>query len=135
MSEMLELSFGQFASLARRRGWTKDYLLEVSDRDFGQKYDYKTGRWVKNSAYVEDFWDRVLHGKHAENVIPYRSVIEFYQRHLVFEIKPDQARCWCGCGQPVFGAAKYASPTCREAKTNIRTPVKMKTRTIPRAKV
>jgi hypothetical protein len=57
---------------------------------------------------------------HSTNIIPYRSVIEFY---LAAEASPNAGPlCVCGCGRPVFDRKKYALPGCktRAAREKVR---------------
>ena len=87
------IAFQQFAQLAARRIWTVDELAK--------RFDDRIER-------PTDFFNRVLSGKFKESVIPYRSVIEFYQA-AVTGLEPSSSSrptCACGCGQIVFRQKK-----------------------------
>jgi hypothetical protein len=58
-----EVTFGDFAALARRRGWTVDFLTE----QFRERTDKP-----------RELFERVFQGQYADVVIPYRSVLAFY---------------------------------------------------------
>ncbi len=57
------VSFKEFSALARSRSWTVQALAE---------------RFRGRIDSPADFFARVLSRKYSDNVIPYRSVIEFY---------------------------------------------------------
>ena len=61
-----------------------------------------------------EFFNRVLSPDHFANVIPYKSVIEFF---LVAEAANTGPACACGCGRPVFDRKKYALPGCKKKVT------------------
>jgi hypothetical protein len=71
-----------------------------------------------------DFFERVISCRHHGEdrggvVIPYRSVVEFYNHELHFfkdTAGKHQRLCVCGCGKPVFGQHKYASEACRKRR-------------------
>lgn len=98
---MIEVTFRDFAELARRREWTVEFLAE------------RFQGWIEAPR---DFFCRVMQGQHADVVIPYRSVLDLYQQELAFEQAETgrERRCFCGCGQRVWGQKKWATPGCRK---------------------
>lgn len=103
---MREVTFKEFAQLAKRRGHTVDSLTDL----FRGKIED-----------AREFFERVLScrykGEDRSNaVIPYRSVIEFYRQdcHFFMDLNPKQRLCACGCSQPVFDRKKWAKPGCRK---------------------
>jgi hypothetical protein len=103
---MREITFKDFATVARKRGHTAESLAE---RFRGK---------VENPS---EFFERVMSCKYKGEdrtgiVIPYRSVIEFYNEELHYfgESHENHRRCACGCGSPVFDRQKWASPACKK---------------------
>ena len=96
---MTEVNFGDFAKLASRRGLTPEYLAE---------------RFTNKIERPSEFFHRVFQSQHAAVVIPQRSVLEFYTSMLHHSSIGQHDPCACGCGQPVFGRKKWASPGCRK---------------------
>lgn len=101
-----EVTLGEFAQLAKRRGHTVDSL---ADSFRGKIEDPR------------EFFERVMSCRYkgegrSDVVIPYRSVIEFYRQDCRFfkDLNPKQRLCACGCGQPVFDRKKWAKPGCRK---------------------
>jgi hypothetical protein len=96
-----EITFKDFASLARRRGHSPDSLAH--------RFKGK----IENPA---EFFHRVMQEKFAVVVIPYRSVLAFYTEELHYfkDTNPRQRRCACGCDQPVFDRQKWAAPGCKK---------------------
>jgi hypothetical protein len=101
-----EVTFKEFAHLAKRRGHTVDSLTDL----FRGKIEDP-----------REFFDRVLSCRYKGEdrstvVIPYRSVIEFYRQdcHFFMDLNPKQRLCACGCGLPVFDRKKWAKPGCRK---------------------
>jgi hypothetical protein len=98
---MREVTFGDFAKLATRRGLTPEYLAE---------------RFTDKIERPSEFFHRVFQGQYAAVVIPYRSILAFY----VAELNCHQDSigrhnvCACGRGAPVFDRKKWASPGCRQ---------------------
>src|SRR3990172_4067654 len=94
-----DLTFKDFASVARRRGHTPESLAE---------------RFKGKIENPSEFFHRVMQDRFADVVIPYRSVLAFYTQELYYfkESNPRQRRCACGCEQPVFDRQKWASPAC-----------------------
>jgi hypothetical protein len=105
MGQVPEITFEDFAALARRRGLTLDFLIETFRGRFGARV-----------GDVRDFFERVFMGRYADNVIPYRAVIELYLSELgVHQAETGrERRCSCGCGQRVFDRRRYASNACRQ---------------------
>lgn len=103
---MSEITFKDFAAVAKRRGHSAESLAEI----FRGKIEEP-----------RDFFERVMAGKwkgedRSDVVIPYRGVIEFYQSELHYfgDSNAIHKRCACGCGAPVFDRKKWASAACRK---------------------
>ena len=103
---MNEVTFKDFAIVARKRGHTAESL---ADRFRGK---------IENQS---EFFERVMtcryHGEDRSGVvIPYRSVIAFYSEELHYfqDTNQKHRQCACGCGLPVFDRKKWASPGCRQ---------------------
>jgi hypothetical protein len=103
---MNEISFGNFCKLAKSRGHTVESL---ADRFRGK---------IENPS---EFFERVMSCRYRGKdrpwvVIPYRLVIEFYKEglHYFKDSHPEQRRCACGCGAPVFDRKKWASSACKK---------------------
>ena len=101
-----EVTFKDFAMVARRRGHTCESLAE------------RFRRKIENAS---EFFDRAMACRYkgedrSDVVIPYRSVIEFYRAELHYfgDSHEEHRRCACGCGYPVFDWKKWASPGCRQ---------------------
>ncbi len=98
---MEEVTFGDFAKLATRRGWTVDALAQKFRGRIDDPREYFT---------------RVLGGRYSDVVIPYRSVLELYS--IEFFYRQDEMDnmevCACGCGLQVRDRRKWASPGCRQ---------------------
>ena len=92
------ISFAEFASRARAANFNMDSLVDL----FRGKIEDP-----------RDFLTRVFQPKHADVVVPYRSVLEFYQRLLRIAEKNERA-CQCGCGVVVFDRSKYATEACKK---------------------
>ena len=95
-----EITFKNFSNLAKRRGWTPEFLAE------------------KFKGIIEspsEFFHRCLSGKLDWNtVIPYKSVLDFYWRELSPLIEEKAGRfCICGCQRRVYGRKQFASGYCR----------------------
>lgn len=99
---IVEVTFKEFAVLARRRRWSAEALAA---RFRGQ---------IPNPM---DFFNCALSGRHPGVVVPYRSVIEFFQEQKSEQLTfPGAARhraCACGCGEIVFPGRKWSRPGCR----------------------
>ena len=96
-----EVTFGDFAALARRRGWTKEFLAE---------------RFHGRIDEPRKFFEAVWQGQYAATVIPFNSVLGFYKRELGLHRMESgrDRRCACGCGARVFDRKKWAGPACRK---------------------
>jgi hypothetical protein len=101
-----EITFKDFATLARNRGHTAESLAE---------------RFRGTIEEPREFFERVMTCKYKREdrsyvVIPYRSVIEFYleELHYFGESHAKHRRCACRCGAPVFDRKKWASPACKK---------------------
>jgi len=98
---VIGISFGDFAALARRRGWTLDFLAE---------------RFRERIERPREFFERVLQGRYADVVIPFNSVLAFYCQELGLHQLATriERRCACGCGARVFDRKLFASQACRQ---------------------
>jgi len=100
-----EVTFRDFAALAKRRGWTPEFLAE----EFRGKIEEPS-----------DFFHRVLSCKYRGEdrsgvVIPYQSVLDLYHKELSPLIVEGNVRlCECKCGRRVHGKKSYASGACRK---------------------
>ena len=97
-----EVTFREFAARARRRRWTPESL--------GARF---RGR-IPNPI---DFFGRALSGRHPDIVIPFRSVIEFFEEQQAEQLAIPGAvqhrLCACRCGAPVYDRKRWATPGCR----------------------
>lgn len=103
---MREITFKDFATVARKRGHTAESLAE---------------RFRGKIENPSEFFERVMSRKYkgedrSEVVVPYRSVIEFFTDELHYFQHTNQKlrQCACGCSQPVFDRKKWASPACKK---------------------
>jgi hypothetical protein len=98
---MREITFGDFAKLANRRGLTPEHLAE---------------RFTDKIERPSEFFHHVLQGQYAGVVIPDHRVLSFYASELeCHQDSMGQHRvCACGCGQAVFDRKKWASPGCKK---------------------
>ena len=96
-----EVSFKEFASIARKRGQTPESLAE---------------RFKGKIENPNEFFQRVMQERFAHVVISYRSVLEFYvdELHYFNDSSPGGRRCACGCNQPIFDRQKWASAACKK---------------------
>lgn len=96
-----EVIFKDFASLAKRRDWTPEFLAEK----FRGKIDGPS-----------EFFHRCLNGKPDWNVvIPFGSVLNFYWQELSPLIEEESVCfCICGCQRRVYGRKQYATSYCRK---------------------
>lgn len=91
------ITFADFAALAKRRGWTLDFLAE---RFRGQIDDPQGAR---------GYFARVLDRRHADVVIAHNSVLAFCLERL----GTDRV-CACGCGRPLHRLnQQWATDACR----------------------
>ena len=99
------VTYEDFAKLARRRGWTAQFLAE---------------KFLGRIEEPRAFFERVLKGgsgsgSQGGTLIPYRSVLAFYQAELAQGMAAGGRRtCKCGCRKPVFGRKRLASAVCRK---------------------
>ena len=99
-----EVTFKDFASLAKRKGWTPEFLAEK----FRGKIEGPS-----------EFFHRVLSCKYNGEdrswvAILSRSVLDFYWKELSPLIEEQSVRfCICGCQRRVYGRKQYASNYCR----------------------
>ncbi len=106
VSGMVEVTFKDFSDLARRRGWTVQFLAE---------------RFRGIIEEPTEFFTRVLacryQGEYRGDVtIPYRSILEFYRAELTFRQQETgrERFCACGCGTRVWDRKKWATCACRK---------------------
>jgi hypothetical protein len=104
-----EVSMRDFAGLCRQRKYGIDYLVE----QFAGKFGCADGMARETTR---QFFERLQLGRSAANVIPFRCLIEFYQRELGYlqDATGEERRCACGCGQHVFGRKKWAAASCKQ---------------------
>jgi hypothetical protein len=115
MGEILrtEITFKDLAAVTRKRGHTAESL---ADRFRGK---------IENAS---EFFERVMTCRYrgedrSSVVIPYRSVLEFYNQELHYfqDSNTKHRQCACGCELPVFDRKKWVSPACRQrvARKNV----------------
>jgi len=96
----VEVAFRDFASLAQRRDWTPQFLAE---------------RFRGAIEEPTELFTRILSGKTPDTVIPYASVLAFYQAEISPILADGGIRlCACGCGSRVYGRKQYAKAACRQ---------------------
>lgn len=102
---MLAVTYADFAKLALRRGWTAAFLGE-----------HFRGRIEEPRAFFERVLACSSNGKDLSgSLIPFRSVLQFYQIELPRAMPAEgTGGCECGCGKPLHGRKKLASPACRK---------------------
>jgi len=99
-----EVTFRDFASLAKHKGWTAEFLAE----EFRGKIEGPS-----------EFFHRVLSCKYKGKdrswvVIPYASVLVLYWQELSPFVEDKSVRlCICGCQRRVYGRKQYATNYCR----------------------
>lgn len=105
----LEVTFGDFHALARRRGWTKEFLTErfreqLDDPRHPPRYG------------ARKFFEAMFQGQYAATVIPFNSVLQFYRQELgLHQLATGiEKRCRCGCGARVFDRKVFASTACKQ---------------------
>ena len=99
---MREITFGDFAKLASKRGLTAECLAE---------------RFANKIERASEFFHRLFQGQHASVVIPYRSVVAFFLSELQCHqasIGSHNRTCACGCNATIFDRKKWASAGCRQ---------------------
>jgi len=105
-----EITFNDFANMARRLGYTKkDLARHISEWwDNGEETSLP-GAKESNSQFAE----RVFSPLYGEVVIPYQPLLTLYQswddpyRELATKV------CSCGCRRGVLGKGQYATDYCR----------------------
>lgn len=100
--DVREVTFKDFRSIAERRGYTVESLVDL----FRGKIEEP-----------REFFNRVMTGKGGkadvgDTVIPFKSVLAQFREWHSFE--GHRRFCACECGNPVFGAKKWATPACRK---------------------
>ena len=109
------VTYADFAKLARRRDWTAAFLAE-----------HFRGKIEEPRAFFERVLACRSNGEDLSgSLIPYRSVLEFYQREFSSAMPPGgTGGCECGCGKPLHGRKKLASAACRKRveRRRARTP-------------
>ena len=96
------ITFNQFQALAKRRGWTVDFLAA-----------FVKGELDEPKRTIE----RILKTGPAETVIPYTCLIELYLKataKLAEGTPTGRGYCVDGCGQRVMGRKKFASDAYRK---------------------
>ena len=98
-----EVTFRDFASLAKKREWTPEFLAE---------------KFRGTIEGPSEFFHRCLIGKpNWDVVVVYKSVLDLYWRELSPLIQEETVRlCICGCGQRAYGRKQYARPYCRNKR-------------------
>ena len=122
----VEVSHAAFAILARRRGWTVDFLTERFAGRFGDQKDPP-----------RRYFERILHEPQlADVVVPYNCLIDFYRSEAGLEqqMTQQERRCGCGCGWRIFGRSRFASPACRKRSSRTRTLARSEIDQNPREK-
>jgi hypothetical protein len=98
-----EVTFRQFLEVAKRR------KLDVAGltAEFRGKIDNPRELFERIFADKENFRDVV---------IPYSSVLAFYnqEQHYVCDSNSGQRFCTCGCGLAVFGRRNLATEACKK---------------------
>lgn len=101
-----EVSFKDFSELARRRGWSVEFLAERFRRRIEEPVDLFTR--ILTSKYKNEYRGDVL--------IPFRSILELYGQEIGFH-QQEQGRekfCACGCGARVWNRKKWANQGCKK---------------------
>ena len=96
-----EITYSEFARLARQRHWTVESLA---------------ARFRGKIDEPREFFTRVLKASNGAALLPYRSVIDFYEAGVNISAALPSAHkvCACGCKQEVFDRKKWALPGCRK---------------------
>ena len=119
---MQEITYADFATAARRHGYTKDDLALYA-RDW---WEYCKDRYGVNSYDTpEKYAERVFSPKYATVVIPYLSLLTLYEEwhkpKALDKGKIKEKYCACGCGVRLISAFKtYASTACRKRKHRLK---------------
>jgi hypothetical protein len=112
------ITFHQFQQVAKAHGWTEEFLIEYARPHLDRPTDII--RRVLEGARVEghrqgESWVPPHSDDMAEVVLPYRCLIDLYQRAT----RPTPALagekvCRCGCGGALRGRQTFASVACRK---------------------
>lgn len=93
------ITYGQFARLAKAKGWSPAYLAE---------------RFRGKIETPSEFFHRVLDTRNAGIAIAYQSVIQFYFENVGPAAGVSERKtCACGCDRPLTGRKKLATGYCR----------------------
>jgi hypothetical protein len=105
-----EIRFKDFATLAKRIGYTKkDLARHISDWWDSGAESSLPGAKESHSQFAE----RVFSPLYGDVVIPYQPLLTLYHswddpyRELATKV------CSCGCGRGVLGKSRYAADYCR----------------------
>jgi hypothetical protein len=107
------ITFREFQLLMKQRNHDVDELVNT----FAGKID-EPRKFFERVMSCE--WRNPDTGRledRGDVVIPYKSVVKFYQEELHYfkdTAKKSQRLCQCGCGKPVFGQYRFASESCRK---------------------
>jgi hypothetical protein len=99
---MLQVTFGDFTTLAKQRHWSAEFLAAT----FRGKIEQPS-----------EFFHRLLSGAAPATLIVYRSVLDLYENESgVNNMQTASSRptCACGCGAAVFDRKKWATPGCKK---------------------
>jgi hypothetical protein len=101
-----EITFRDFSTLARKRGHNAESLAEL----FRGKIEEPRELFERVMSCRWKGEDR------SDVMIPYRSVIAFYQAELHYfaDVNARHRQCACGCGRPVFDRQKWATAACKK---------------------
>src|SRR5262249_16245171 len=103
---MREITFRDFRELMERRNHDVDGLIDLF-----------RGKIEDPREFFEPVMScRWHHEDRSDVVIPYKSLIEFYEQELHYfkDAAKRQRLCECACGKPVFGQYKFASDPSRK---------------------
>jgi hypothetical protein len=112
------VTFREFRKVAEQHAWSLEWLVEQCKAVLDRPTD--TIRRVLDGARVEGHWEGgTWVAPHwdgmAEVVVPYRCLIDLYQRATQpHPALAGERACACGCGGQVRGRHKWASPACRK---------------------
>lgn len=95
------ITCGDFAAVARRHGWTVDYLSDVFRGQIERP---------------REFFAYAMQGQYRETVIPFRSVLDFYRKATRLPDDVPGRRCACGCRALVFDRRRWATAGCKKRK-------------------
>jgi hypothetical protein len=106
----LEITFKDFATMAKRIGYTKKDLAKYISEwwDDGEECGLPGAK-----ESTSQFAERLFSPLYGEVVIPYQPLLTLYQswddpyRELATKV------CGCGCGRGILGKGQYATNYCR----------------------